>query len=308
MIQYLAVAQRLIKKFKSCKLTQIPWEQNSQADEHTPACTSMASHPGGTPDVQQESQNQDLPARGLGSTTRRKNNGETHPGWEGPYKVIEVRRAGAYRLQDSKEGKSLYLKGHTSWIRSPGTSDPGQPLQKVARTQWHVHKIKTGMRHKAGMGMRKPGEHMVYLLQKYCEIQGVIKVLLLQTWKAAKPGTWVITATPAPSKHVQVVALPRKVEYGPCEKQNIPGSQGTPEPPGSPIASGFRSKISGSKEEPLGSYMASGFQRRNQKEARTLVQPKAHRGHYNFKEPPGSNQRSSDLRKKPPGSYTASEA
>ena len=32
MIQYLAVAQRFIKKFKSCKLTQIPREQNSQAD------------------------------------------------------------------------------------------------------------------------------------------------------------------------------------------------------------------------------------------------------------------------------------
>ena len=32
MIQYLAVAQRLIKKFKNCKLTQIPQEQNSQAD------------------------------------------------------------------------------------------------------------------------------------------------------------------------------------------------------------------------------------------------------------------------------------
>ncbi|XP_013739459.2 uncharacterized protein LOC106442303 [Brassica napus] len=32
MIQYLAVAQRLIKKFKSCKLTQIPREQNTQAD------------------------------------------------------------------------------------------------------------------------------------------------------------------------------------------------------------------------------------------------------------------------------------
>ena len=32
MILYLAVAQRLIKKFKSCKLTQIPREQNSQAD------------------------------------------------------------------------------------------------------------------------------------------------------------------------------------------------------------------------------------------------------------------------------------
>ncbi|XP_013617477.1 PREDICTED: uncharacterized protein LOC106323991 [Brassica oleracea var. oleracea] len=32
MIQYLAVTQRLIKKFKSCKLTQIPREQNSQAD------------------------------------------------------------------------------------------------------------------------------------------------------------------------------------------------------------------------------------------------------------------------------------
>ena len=32
MIQYLAVAQRLISKFKSCKLTQIPRDQNSQAD------------------------------------------------------------------------------------------------------------------------------------------------------------------------------------------------------------------------------------------------------------------------------------
>ena len=32
MIQYQAVAQRLIKKFMSCKLTQIPPEQNSQAD------------------------------------------------------------------------------------------------------------------------------------------------------------------------------------------------------------------------------------------------------------------------------------
>ncbi|KAF2612135.1 hypothetical protein F2Q70_00011929 [Brassica cretica] len=32
MIQYLAVAQQLIKKFKSGKLTQIPREQNSQAD------------------------------------------------------------------------------------------------------------------------------------------------------------------------------------------------------------------------------------------------------------------------------------
>ena len=32
MIQYLAVAQRPIKKLKSCKLTQIPREQNSQAN------------------------------------------------------------------------------------------------------------------------------------------------------------------------------------------------------------------------------------------------------------------------------------
>ena len=32
MIQYLAVAKRLINKFKSCMLTQIPREQNSQAD------------------------------------------------------------------------------------------------------------------------------------------------------------------------------------------------------------------------------------------------------------------------------------
>ena len=32
MIQYLAVAEHLIKKFKNCKLTQISREQNSQAD------------------------------------------------------------------------------------------------------------------------------------------------------------------------------------------------------------------------------------------------------------------------------------
>ena len=32
MIQYMAVAHRLIRKFKSCKLTQIPREQNLQAD------------------------------------------------------------------------------------------------------------------------------------------------------------------------------------------------------------------------------------------------------------------------------------
>ncbi|XP_048596412.1 uncharacterized protein LOC106428064 [Brassica napus] len=32
MIQYLAVSQRLIKKFKSCKLNQIPREKNSQSD------------------------------------------------------------------------------------------------------------------------------------------------------------------------------------------------------------------------------------------------------------------------------------
>ena len=42
-------------------------------------------------------------------------------------------------------GKSLYFKGHTSWIRSPETSDPGQPLSKsgtstVSCPQWHVHR------------------------------------------------------------------------------------------------------------------------------------------------------------------------
>ena len=46
-------------------------------------------------------------------------------------------------------------------------------------------------------------EHMVYLLHKYCEIHGEIKILILQTWKEAKPSTWVITPTPAPSKACQ---------------------------------------------------------------------------------------------------------
>ncbi|KAF3551540.1 hypothetical protein DY000_02007378 [Brassica cretica] len=134
--------------------------------------------------------------------------GNLTPGWEGSYKVIEVRRAGAYRLQDSKEGKSLYLKGHTSWIRSPETSAPGQPLQKVARPQnqkrpkAHRGPYSTNVKSTCIKTLRATQyrEHMVYLLQKYCEIQGAIKILLLQTWKAANPGTWVITPTPAPSK------------------------------------------------------------------------------------------------------------
>ncbi|KAF3585418.1 hypothetical protein F2Q69_00030212 [Brassica cretica] len=66
-----------------------------------------------------------------------------------------------------------------------------------------------------------PGRTHGIIIAKYCEIHGAIKTLLLQTWKAAKPGTWVITPTPAPSKHdakskqVSGVALPRKAEYGP---------------------------------------------------------------------------------------------
>ena len=47
-----------------------------------------------------------------------KTTGKLTPRWEGPYKVIEVRRTGAYRLQDSK-GKiqpncwnSLHLKAY----------------------------------------------------------------------------------------------------------------------------------------------------------------------------------------------------
>ncbi|XP_013751475.1 uncharacterized protein LOC106453815 [Brassica napus] len=44
MIQYLAVAQRLIKKFKSCKLTQIPRKQNSQADALANLGSALETH------------------------------------------------------------------------------------------------------------------------------------------------------------------------------------------------------------------------------------------------------------------------
>ncbi|KAF3497517.1 hypothetical protein DY000_02053859 [Brassica cretica] len=54
----------------------------------------------------------------------------------------------------------------------------------VARPQ----RIKMGMRHKAGMGMRKPEEQ-----SKFC---------FSRRGKPHKPGTWVITPTPAPSKPV----------------------------------------------------------------------------------------------------------
>ncbi|KAF2554904.1 hypothetical protein F2Q68_00016768 [Brassica cretica] len=74
-----------------------------------------------------------------------------------------------------------------------------------------------------------------------------------------------------------VVVLPRNAEYGPRENQNIPGSQGTSGPYASPR----------SKEETQGSPNDPGVPK-IKKEARTHVQPRAHRGHYNFKEPPGS--------------------
>ncbi|XP_013624524.1 PREDICTED: uncharacterized protein LOC106330631 [Brassica oleracea var. oleracea] len=44
MIRYLAVAQRLIKKFKSCKFTQIPREQNSQADTLANLGSAIETH------------------------------------------------------------------------------------------------------------------------------------------------------------------------------------------------------------------------------------------------------------------------
>ncbi|KAF2579064.1 hypothetical protein F2Q68_00004769 [Brassica cretica] len=149
---------------------------------------------------------------------------------------------------------------------SPETSDPGHKSGTtiVARPQ----RIKTGMRHKGGMGMGKPEEQ-----SKFCFSKRV---------KQCKPGTWVITPTPAPSKPVPVVVLPRKAEYGPCEKQNIPGSQGTPGPYASPR----------SKEETQDFPKDFGVPKI--KEVRTSVQPRAHQGHYNFKEPPGSQQQSPD--------------
>ncbi|KAF3499195.1 hypothetical protein F2Q69_00042531 [Brassica cretica] len=165
-------------------------------------------------------------------------------------------------------------------------------------------------------------EHMVY---PHCK--GTVKYreqsksCFSRFGKQHKPGTWVITPTPAPSKHVPVVVLPRKTEYGPCEKQNIPGSQGTlglyvsprsqeetqgskEEPPGSYTASRFRKKL-----EPLCSLgsigvittstnhrvpkndlriQTSGFQHSIKKE-RTPMQPRAHRGRYIPKEPLGSH-------------------
>ncbi|KAF3552054.1 hypothetical protein DY000_02007528 [Brassica cretica] len=156
------------------------------------------------------------------------------------------------------------------------------------------------MRRKAGVGMRKPEEQSKSCFSRH--------------GKQRKPDTWVITPTPAPSKPVEVVVLPRKAEYGPCEKENIPGSQGTPGPYASPR---FKEETPGSpydsKEEPPGSPIASEFHQRSQglrknlrvpmwpqgskdkKEARTPVQPKAHRGHNKLQRTSGYNQRSPDL-------------
>ncbi|KAF3600890.1 hypothetical protein F2Q69_00036276 [Brassica cretica] len=121
---------------------------------------------------------------------------------------------------------------------------------------------------------------MVYLLQKYCEIHGAIKILLLQTWKAAKPGTWwpASERQNAKSKQVPIVALPWKAEYGLCEKQNITGSQGTPGPYGTPD---LKTKPTDLRKNPRVPRWPQGS--KDKKEGRTSMQPKAHRGHYNIK-------------------------
>ncbi|KAF3506025.1 hypothetical protein F2Q69_00006781 [Brassica cretica] len=127
----------------------------------------------------------------------------------------------------------MIAKGHTSWIRSPETSDHGQPLQKWHDLRARSQKIKTGMRHKAGVGMRKPEEQSKSCFSRH--------------GKQRKPDTWVITPTPAPSK---------------------PGSK-------------------------------------DKKEARTPVQPKAHRGHNKLQRTSGFQSAISGS--KPPGSNTSSE-
>ncbi|KAF2611056.1 hypothetical protein F2Q70_00011330 [Brassica cretica] len=107
--------------------------------------------------------------------------------------------------------------------------------------------------------------------------------------KQRKPGTWVITPTPAPlSLAVPVVVLARKAEYGPCEKPSILGSQGTPGPYASPRS---QEETQGFPHD-FGSYLQGS---KNKKEARTLVQPRAHRGHYNFKNLQVPVKRSPDL-------------
>ncbi|KAF3574317.1 hypothetical protein F2Q69_00058864 [Brassica cretica] len=99
--------------------------------------------------------------------------------------------------------------------------------------------------------------------------------MLLQTWKAAKPGTWWSASERhnAKSNQVSVVVLPRKAEYGPCESKyfGFPRNSGSlcskdkfkkkPETLWSlrrigvittSRTSGFQSKISGSKDETSG--------------------------------------------------------
>ncbi|KAF3566152.1 hypothetical protein DY000_02016193 [Brassica cretica] len=168
--------------------------------------------------------------------------------------VLRARRAGYYwpTMAADADRQAKHCQQRPPILANPHKSG----TTTVARPQ----RIKTGMRHKAGMGMRKPEEHMVYthckIIVKYKEQS---KSCFSRRGKQRKPGTWVITPTPAPSKHVPVVVLPRKTEYGPCEKQNIPGSQGTPGLYASPLS---KEETQGSKEEPPGSYTASGFRKK----------------------------------------------
>ncbi|KAF3571709.1 hypothetical protein F2Q69_00058903 [Brassica cretica] len=169
----------------------------------------------------------------------------------------------------------LYAQGRSSLDGLQRPPILANPHKSGTTTVALPQRIKMGMRHKAGMGSNlNPATPDMEISSPAFERQN------------------------AKSKQVPVVVLPRKVEYGPCEKQNIPGSQGTPGLYASPR----------SKEETQGSPNDFGSQglRKNlrvpirpqgsedKKEVRTSVQPRAHRGHHNFNKPSGSKQRSLD--------------
>ncbi|KAF3504457.1 hypothetical protein F2Q69_00043068 [Brassica cretica] len=91
-----------------------------------------------------------------------------------------------------------------------------------------VHGAIMDMRHKAGMGLCKPEEHMTDIhCKSTVKYREQSKSCFSRRGKHGKPGNWVITPTPAPSKPVPGVDLPRKAEYSPC-KTNYSGFLRTP--------------------------------------------------------------------------------
>ncbi|KAF3591354.1 hypothetical protein DY000_02021515 [Brassica cretica] len=201
-------------------------------------------------------------------------------------------------------GKSQYLKGHTSWIRSPETSDPCQPSSKSGMSiVAHPQKIEMGIRHKAGMGSQHPHQHPLSLSVTSCRSRIQHRNSIVASFRAAECKIQIgIGSSHAwegggPNKNTRIPIRSQDLRENPRFSHGLRVQSRSREPPGSNY--GLRTyrkiygssyslrapvMIPGSKGEPSGSPTTSGSQTQSQDPKENLRVPQRPPGpRYNLR-------------------------